>query len=484
MMTHPFDEGLDNKEARKLWRQNGGLWESTKDNARAGWQATKDAVGKGANFAGEQAKKHFGPAVNDAKKVANVVKNPIVNNVPGMLKRTPHAAVVLEGVNSLGSAYDRVNNSGLDAAPDVGEASAIAGLSNMIYGSPDKIRGLFTGEKDDRFDRGANEFSQAIADRFIDVASFFGADDPRENIKQNAFVPGKVDKSVAQTTTPAEPTKKKGLTQAQMKSRIEASAYANDDPNKWGLNGKMPQGWGVVKKSNGEVVVTPPSESNFWGDPEAEKAWRAAEANRKMGLWSMEKTMDPTASLKERQLAADIYDMRLRQQAAAVQKGLDPRAQALAEQRMHEGYVNQGRSRLEGMFNNLAQMEPDEAKRAQLLYNMNSTLGRDRRLWMKNGQPIMNLTDLDERIPLIADYMRALYENWKATGVWETDLSRIKGDHTLTDRFWQLFSNVPQTPHGITLDGSYTQIPMVENRRVNNLIRNTQEYNDKRGLRE
>lgn len=108
-------------------------------------------------------------------------------------------------------------------------------------------------------------------------------------------------------TETAEPTKKKGLTQDQMKSRIEASAYANADPNKWGLNGKMPQGWGAVKKSNGEVVVTPPSESNFWGDPEAEKAWRAAEANRKMGLWSMEKTMDPTASLRERQLAADIY---------------------------------------------------------------------------------------------------------------------------------------------------------------------------------
>lgn len=323
-----------------------------------------------------------------------------------------------------------------------------------------------------------------LATNIREPSNYFGLNETKKFEVMPQQTEAVASANATSSTKNSKSTKKKGLTQDQMKSRIEASAYANADPNKWGLNGKMPQGWGVVKKSNGEVVVTPPSESNFWGDPEAEKAWRAAEADRKMGLWSMEKTMDPNAPLKERQLAADIYDMRLRQQAAAVQKGLDPRAQALAEQRMHEGYVNQGRNRLEAMFNNLAQMEPDEAKRAQLLYNMNSTLGRDRRLWMKNGQPIMNLTDLDERVPLIADYMRALYENWKATGVWETDLSRIKGDHTWKDRLYQLFADVPQTPHGQTLDGRYTQIPMVENRRVNNLIHNTQEYNDKRGLRE
>lgn len=109
-------------------------------------------------------------------------------------------------------------------------------------------------------------------------------------------------------TTPAEqPKEKKGLSQAEIKSQIEASVKANPDPKTWGLNGAMPQGWGAVKLSNGKVVVTPPNESNFYGDPEAEKAWRAAEADRKLGLWSKEKIMDPSASLKERGLAYDVW---------------------------------------------------------------------------------------------------------------------------------------------------------------------------------
>lgn len=112
-------------------------------------------------------------------------------------------------------------------------------------------------------------------------------------------------------------------TYAEIKKGLEQSALENpDDPRKWGLSSvlahetssgtQMPNGWGMVKDSKGNVHIAPPSKWNFYGDTQAEQNWRdqqeAADTQREINRTLREEAINARSNFvgpKRRAQAVD-----------------------------------------------------------------------------------------------------------------------------------------------------------------------------------
>lgn len=164
-----------------------------------------------------------------------------------------------------------------------------------------------------------------------------------------------------------EPKEEQGLQKAyaEIENEIRQSIAANpNDPAKWGtkdtiahetLNGTpMPNGFGAVVDSKGNVHVSHPSAWNFYGDTEAEQKWRDQQAEK-------ETQREINDTLRNEAITARSSFVGPKRRAQAVDS-------MLGLQSIKQGAANASVAGLNAALNQQAALEKEGRGRADNIY--------------------------------------------------------------------------------------------------------------------
>ena len=216
------------------------------------------------------------------EKAANILKTPITpKNAFGFASKSflPISAG-LTTWQALENAVNR-NEQSFDFRPRPNEASMIAGVSNVGYGLWDGLKQLhpdYIGEKidwKDKINRGVDEMVQSAVETAYQGnpltlgigLNTFGFESPSDKMQSaqkiiNNASQKTTEKAPAAATTEQQqnaqsPAESWPQERARLAKEMQDSIKANpNDPSKW----KVPQGWGAVRGSDGEMRYHIPDE--------------------------------------------------------------------------------------------------------------------------------------------------------------------------------------------------------------------------------